>query len=71
MKCYNGYFINEHVFYTEKYGHSRKTYNNEVYVKGSTSNKFEVDYYEKLEEDIELQYYSEQDRVFFIKILLV
>jgi len=65
VKCYNGYFINEHVFYIEEYGHSRKTYNNEIYVKGSTSNKFEVGYYEKLEEDIELQYHNEHDKFFF------
>ena len=49
MKCYNRYFINRHVFYTEEYGWGRKTYNNEVCVKGSTSNEFEVDYYKKLE----------------------
>jgi len=47
------------VFYIEKYEQGRKTYNNRVCVKGSTSNEFEVDYYEKLEKVIELQYYSE------------
>jgi hypothetical protein len=49
VKCYNRYFINEYVLYTEKYGQDRKTYNNGVYVKGSTFNKFEADYYGKLE----------------------
>ena len=45
MKCYNNYFFNGHVFQTEEYRHSRKTYNNEVCAKRSTSNEFEVDYY--------------------------
>jgi len=58
VKCYTGYFINEYVFHIEKYGQDKKTYNNRVCVKRSTSNKFEVDYYKKLEEVIELQYHS-------------
>jgi len=58
VKCYNRYFINEHVFHTKKYGQGLKTYNSEICVKGSSSNEFEVDYYEKLEEAIELQYHS-------------
>jgi hypothetical protein len=52
------------VFHTEEYRHSRKTYNNRVCVKGSTSNEFEVDYHEKLEKVIELQYHSEQIKLF-------
>ena len=48
------------------------TYNNGVYVKGSTSSDFEVDYYKKLEKVIELQYHNEQNIVFFlIQMLLV
>jgi len=58
------------VFHTEKYGHRRKTYNSGVCIKGSTCSEFEVDYYGKLEEVIELQYHSEQNRV-FIQMLLV
>jgi len=58
------------VFHTEEYGHRRKTYNSGVCIKGSTCSKFEVDYYGKLEEVIELQYHSEQNRV-FIQMLLV
>jgi len=42
-------------------------HNSGVSVKGSTSNKFKVDYYGKLEEVIELQYHSEQNRVFLFK----
>jgi hypothetical protein len=42
-------------------------HNSEVCVKGSTFNEFEVDYYEKLEEVIELQYHSEHNRVFLFK----
>jgi len=38
-----------------------------VCVKKSTSNEFEVEYYGVLEEVIELQYYSEHDRVFLLK----
>jgi hypothetical protein len=67
MKFYNEYFFNGHVFHTEEYGHGRKTYNNEICVKGSTSNEFEVDCYRKLEEVIELQYHSEHNRIFLFK----
>jgi len=54
VKCYNRYFVNGYVFHTEEYGHRRKTYNNGVCIKGSTSSEFEVDYYGRLEEVIEL-----------------
>jgi len=64
VKCYNGYFVNGYVFHTEEYGHRRKTYNIGICVKGSTSSKLEVDYYDRLEEVVELQYHSEQNRVF-------
>jgi hypothetical protein len=43
------------------------TYNSGVYVKGSTSSELEVNYYGRLEEVVELQYYSEQNRVFLFK----
>ena len=59
VKCYNRYFINEYVFHIEEYDQGRKTYNSGVCVKGSISNKFEVDYYEMLGEIIELQYHNE------------
>jgi hypothetical protein len=67
VKCYNGYFVNGYVFHTEEYGHGRKIYNSGVCIKGSTSSEFEVDYYGRLEEVIELQYHSEQNRVFLFK----
>jgi hypothetical protein len=67
VMCYNGYFIIRQVFYTKEYGQIRKTYNNEVYIKGSTFNKFKIDYYKKLEEVIELQYYSKQNKIFLFK----
>jgi hypothetical protein len=67
VKCYNGYFVNGYVFHNEEYGHGRKTYNNDVYVKGSTSSELEVDYYGRLEEVVELQYHSEHNRVFLFK----
>ena len=67
VKCYNGYFVNGHVFHTEEYGHGRKTYNIGVCIKGSTFSEFEVDYYGRLEKVIELQYHSEQNRVFLFK----
>jgi len=57
VKCYNRYFINGHIFHTENYGHGRKTYNNRICVKGSTSNEFKVEYYCNLEKVIELQYH--------------
>jgi hypothetical protein len=38
-----------------------------VCIKGSTSNEFEVDYYKKLEEFIELQYHSKQNKLFLFK----
>jgi hypothetical protein len=49
------------------HSHGRKNRNSGVYVKGSTSNEFEVDYYWKLEEVIELQYHSEYNKVFLFK----
>jgi hypothetical protein len=49
IKCYNRYFINEYIFYTEKCGQGRKTYNNEVCVKRLTFIEFEVVYYRKLQ----------------------
>jgi hypothetical protein len=67
VKCYNGYFVNGYIFHTEEYGHGRKTYNSDVCVKGSTSSELEVDYYGRLEEIVELQYPSEQNRVFLFK----
>jgi len=67
VKCYNEYFVNGYVFHTEEYGHERKTYNNGVCIKGSTSSEFEVDYYGRLEEVVELQYHSEQNIVFLFK----
>ena len=53
-------------FHTEEYGYGRKTYNNGVCVKGSTSSELEVDYYGRLEEVVELQYHSEQNIVFLL-----
>jgi len=67
VECYNKYFVNGYVFHTKEYGHGRKTYNNGVCVKGSTYSEFEVDYYRKLEEVVESQYHSEQNRVFLFK----
>jgi hypothetical protein len=67
VKCYNEYFVNGYVFHTQEYEHGRKTCNNAVCIKGSTSSEFEVDYYGRLEEVIELQYHSEQNRVFLFK----
>ena len=55
------------MFHTEEYGHGRKTYNSGVCIKGSTYSEFEVDYYGKLEEVIELQYHNEQNKVFLFK----
>jgi len=67
VKCYNGYFVNGYVFHTEEYGHGRMTYNNSVCIKESTCSEFEVDYYEKLKEVVELQYHNEHSRVFLFK----
>ena len=67
VKFYNKYFVNEYVFHTEEYGQGGKTYNNGVCVKRWTFSVFEVYYYEKLEEVIELQYHSEQNKYFLFK----
>jgi hypothetical protein len=67
VKCYNEYFVNGYVFHNKEYGHGRKTYNSGVCIKGSTSSEFEVDYYGRSKEVIELQYHSEQNRVFLFK----
>jgi hypothetical protein len=71
VKCYNEYFINWHAFHTKEYGQGRKTCNTGVCVKGLNSNEFKVDYYEKLEEVIKLQYHSEHNRLFFIQMLWI
>jgi len=55
------------VLHNEEYRHGKKIYNNGVCVKGSTSSELEVEYYGRLEEVIELQYHSEQNRVFLFK----
>ena len=55
------------MFHTEEYEHGRKTYNNGVYVKGSTRSELEVDYYGRLKEVVELQYHTEQNSVFLFK----
>jgi hypothetical protein len=67
VKCYNGYFVNGYVFHTKEYEHGRNTYNNGVCVKGSASSELEVDSYGRLEEVVELQYHSGQNRVFLFK----
>ena len=67
MKCYNRHFVNGYVFHTEEYRQRRKTYNNEVYVKKSTSSEFEADYYGKLKKIIELQYHNEHNKIFLFK----
>ena len=54
--CYNRYFINGYAFHTEEYGEGKNTYISGVCIKESTSNEFDVNYYCKLEEVIELQY---------------
>jgi len=38
--------------YIKEYGGGMNTYNNEVYINGSTFNEFEFDYYGKLEDVI-------------------
>ena len=65
MHCYNEYFINRYVFYIEDYRQGRNTYNSGYCIKGSTSNEFEVDYYNKLEEEIELQYHWIKNTFFY------
>jgi len=42
-------------------------YNNGVCIKGLTFSEYEVDYYEKLEKVIELQYQNEHNRVLLFK----
>jgi hypothetical protein len=55
VQCYNMYFINKYIFYTKEYEEGRNIYNIEVCIKRSIFNKFEVDYYDKLVDVIELQ----------------
>jgi hypothetical protein len=57
------------MFHTKKYDNARKAYNSEVCVKRSTFNKFEVDYYDKLEEVIELQYHTKQNNFFYSNVI--
>jgi hypothetical protein len=53
--------------HTKEYSQGKKIYNSGIYVKRSICNEFEVDYYEKLEDVIELQYHNEHNRVFLFK----
>jgi len=69
VKCYNEYFVNGYVFHTEEYGHGKKTYNNGVCIKGSTSSDFEVDYYGRLEEVIELQIIASRIKCFYSNVI--
>jgi len=69
VKCYNKYFVNGYMFHTEEYGQGKKIYNSGFCVKGLTSSEFKVDYYRKLEEVIELQYYSKHNRVFLFNVI--
>jgi len=57
-------------FILKNMGMKEKAYNSGVCIKGSTSSEFEVDYYSRLKEVMELQYHSEQNSV-FIQMLLV
>ena len=67
VKCYNKYFINWYVFHTKKYDEGIKIYNNGICIKGSISNKFEVGYYDKLQDVNELWYYRSKDAMFLFK----
>ena len=69
VKCYNGYFFNGYIFYTEKYGQGRKNYNSEVCVKGSTSNEFKSWLLCKVKEVIELQYHNEKNKSFYLNVI--
>jgi hypothetical protein len=60
-------YDNEYVFHTKEYGQGKKTYNNRVCVKGSTSNEFEVDCYRKFEEVIELHIITSLTKFFSFK----
>jgi hypothetical protein len=61
------YFINKYVFHTEEYEEGINIYNIEFCIRGSISNKFEVDYYDKLQKVIELRYHRLQDIMFLFK----
>ena len=69
VKCYNEHFVNGYMFHTEEYEQGRKIYNSGFCVKGLTSSEFKVDYYRKLEEVIELQYYSKHNKVFLFNVI--
>jgi hypothetical protein len=55
------------MFHTKEYRQGKKTYNSGVCVQRSNSSEFEVDYYGKLEEVIELQNHSKHNKVFLFK----
>jgi hypothetical protein len=69
VKCHNEYFVNGYVFHTEEYRQGRKTYNNWVYVKGSTSSEFEVDYYRKLKEILNCNIIGSKIESFYSNII--
>ena len=57
----------QRLFMSPRTAEHRKTYNNGVCVKGSTSSELEVEYYGRLEDVVELQYHNEQNIVFLFK----
>lgn len=50
------YYVNGFRFHTKAYSSSRSTVNYGVFIKGTNYNEFESDYYDILEEVIEVQW---------------
>ncbi|PIN04594.1 hypothetical protein CDL12_22871 [Handroanthus impetiginosus] len=57
VKSYKGYFVNGFKFHAVDFGRNKSTMNSGVCVFGNLWNENEVDYYDLLEEVIELEYH--------------
>ena len=67
VKCYNRYYVNGFKFHNQSYGRFKKMMNSGVYVKGSSYDTNECDYYGMLEEVVRLKYLGSKCKVFMFK----
>ncbi|XP_058002326.1 uncharacterized protein LOC131179487 [Hevea brasiliensis] len=67
VQSYKGYFVNGFKFHTHDYGRDRKTLNSGVWVKGSCYNEYESDYYNLLNEVLQLEYFGVGNNIILFK----
>lgn len=62
VHLFNGYFVNEYKFHTQNLGFGKSSMNSGVCIRGSCYNDFGRDYYGMLDEIMELEYESENNK---------